>query len=167
MENTRSKKNTSSKKSKKIEEQTAKTNVKEIVQSTAEDAINTNENTITANDINTLEDENIYHEPPMESSRTQSAVNPFALQMANKIMARIYAICGYTIEGDACKAIISQAQKYANAHNININTDIVAINTHELYDYIVSLISNGYNVSPLDDTYSDIFLRAIVERYKV
>jgi len=167
MENTGNRKNTTSKKSKKVEEKEAKTNKPEVVQPKANDDLNTNENTIRTNDTSTLEDEKASRKPPLKTSETQRPVNRFALKMASKIMARIYEIYGYTIEGDACKAIISQAQKYANTHNITINTDIETINTHELYDYIVSLISNGYNIPPLDDTYRDIFLMAVVERYKV
>jgi hypothetical protein len=167
MESTRNRKNTTSKKSKKVEEQDVKTNKQETVQPTANDVVDTSENKIITNDTSTPEDEKIYRESPTGTSKTKSPVNPFASKMASKIMARIYEMYGYKIEGDACKALISQAEKYANAHNISINTDVETINTYELYDYIVTLISNGYNVSPLDDTYRDIFLRAVVERHKV
>jgi len=167
MENTRNRKNTTSKNSKKVEEQAAKINKQEAVQPTANDALNTNENAIRTNDTSSLEDKKVFHDSPMKTSKNQRVVNHFAFKMANKIMARLYEIYGYKIEGDTCKAIISQAQKYASAHGININTDVETINTSELYDYIVSLISSGYSIPPLDDTYRDIFLKSIVERYKV
>jgi len=170
MEKTRKRKSTASK---KAEEQAAKTSTQENFQQVLDDITDTNAETIGAENIDTSKNIQI----PEEKKNKQDAsiklqepkkpISLFATSLANRIMTRIYELYGHSIKGESCKGIISQAEKHAKTYKITIKTDIEKIDTHELYEYIVKLISDGYNLSPLDTNYNDIFLRAVVERYKV
>ncbi len=166
MEKTNNRKNRTSKKV-KVEDQSAKTSSQESPKSVINDSTDTNADKITSKNTDTAKDNVNSHAVPMSPQEPEKPINNFAVAQANEIMSRIYELYGYSIKDKACKIIISQAQQYAHKHKINIKTDINTINTHELYPYIVELISNGYNLSPLDTTYNDIFIRAIVERYKM
>jgi len=163
MENTRKKKNTTPK---QVEEQTAKTSGQENTEPMTNDSNDTNADSIAAESTDTAELKERKKDKPIETQKPEKPLNTFALTLANRVMTRIYELYGYNIKGNTCKAIISQAQKYAKSHNITINTDIETIYIHELYDHIVNLISNGYMISTLDTTYNDIFIRAVIERYK-
>jgi hypothetical protein len=159
----RNKKNTASK---KVGEQDLKTIGQENLHQSANDGVKSDGDRVRPSSTDTAEDKSAQQDTTVKTVKPQRSPTSFVGDLANRVMVRIYELYGYSIKGDLCKIIISRAQQYAKANNININTDIEAINTHELYDYIVGLISNGYNISPLDTTYNDIFLRAVVERYK-
>ncbi len=163
MENTRKKKNTTPE---QVEEQTAKTSGQENTEPMTNDSNDTNADSIAAESTDTAELNEFKKDKPIETQKPEKPLNTFAPTLANRVMTRIYELYGYNIKGNVCKTIISLAQQYAKERNITINTDIETINTHELYDHIVNLISNGYRISPLDTTYNDIFLRAVIERYK-
>lgn len=163
MENTRKKKNTTPK---QVEEQAAKTSGQENTKLMTSDNNDTNGDRSVPECTDTAELKESKKDKPIETQKPEKPLNTFAPTLANGVMTRIYELYGYSIKGNACKTIISQAQQYAKERNITINTDIETINTHELYDHIVNLISNGYSLSPLDTTYNDIFLRAVIERYK-
>lgn len=163
MEKTRKKKNTTPE---QVEEQTAKTSGQENTEPMTNDSNDTNADSIAAESTDTAELKERKKDKPIETQKPEKPLNTFAHTLANRVMTRIYELYGYNIKGNACKTIISQAQQYAKSHNITINTDIETIDIHELYDHIVNLISNGYRISTLDTTYNDIFLRAVIERYK-
>ena len=168
MEKTRNRKNTTSK---KTEEQAARTSEQQNLEQMSNDSTNTNPEKINWETIETPQGT----EPPKENEQDtpinpqepKKQISPFVVSLANRIMARIYELYGYSIEGELLGEILSRAQEYANDNTIDIKTGIDKIDTHELYDYIVNIISSGYNLSPLDTTYNDIFLRAVAERYKV
>jgi transposase len=188
MEKTRNRKNTASKKS---EEQAAKTSEQQNLQQMSHDNTGTNPKKINWETVETLQtigppkgteppkvvelpqsvekpkDKENEQDTPINPQGIKKRISPFVVSLANRIMARIYELYGYSIEGELLSEILSRAQEYANDNKIAIKTGIDKIDTHELYDYIVNIISSGYNLSPLDTTYNDIFLRAVAERYKV
>ena len=170
MEKTRNRKTTTSK---KAEEQATKTNTQENLQQVPDDSTDTNaatigvENINTPKNIETPENKKNEQDVSIKMQKPKKPITPFVTSLANRIMTRIYELYGHSIKGETCKEIVSQAQKHAKAHKITIKTDIEKIDTHELYEHIVQLISDGYNISPLDANYNDIFLKAVVERYKV
>jgi len=164
MEKTTNRKNSTSK---KVEEQGAKMSEQEKPEPMLNDNTDTHANEMMPERANIAEDKRNEQDTSIETQETQKPIDPFIASLSGRIMDRIYELYGYSITGNVCKIIISQAQQYANVYNININTDIETINIHELYDHIVNIISNGYNLSPLDNNYNDIFLRAVVERYRM
>jgi len=93
--------------------------------------------------------------------------NAFLTKMVQRIMNRLCELYGYSIKGDVCRRIVQAAQSYASRKNINIQDSIQEINILELYDSILSILSRGQVPSPLDNTYNDILIAAIVEKYKV
>jgi len=188
MEKTRNRKSTASK---KTEKQGAKTSRQEKLQQVPNDSTNTNPEKINwesietpqtielpqateppkvielPNDLKKPKDKGKEQDNPINPQEPKKRISPFVISLANRIMARLYELYGYSIQGELLKEILSRAQKYANSNKIVIQTDIEKICTYELYDHIVNIISDGYNLSPWDNTYNDIFLRAVMERCKV
>lgn len=93
--------------------------------------------------------------------------NMFLTKTAQHIMNKFYEMYGYIIKGNTCRRIIQIAQSYASRENINIQSDIQEINITELYDNILNVLSLDYIPSPLDNTYNNILIRAIIDKYKV
>jgi len=164
MEKTTNRKNRTSK---KVEKQSAKTSGQGNPKPVTNDSADNDTEKIKSKNTDTAKDNENRQAAPTSPQEPEKPLNTFATTLADRIMSRIYELYGYSIKGNSCKVIVNQAQKYANANKIKIKIDINTINTHELYPYIVNLISSGYNLSPLDTNYNDIFLRAVVERYKM
>jgi len=86
---------------------------------------------------------------------------------AQRIMNRLYELYGYSIRGDVCRRIVQAAQSHASRENIHIRDNIQEIQITELYDNILNILSRGYTPSPLDNTYNNILITAIIDKYKV
>ncbi len=91
----------------------------------------------------------------------------FLANMANSIINRLHRIYGYSIKGDRCRSILKTAQSYARRENIKLQDHINEIYIRDLYPNILNILSLGYIPSPLDNTYNDILVRAIVDKYKI
>ena len=103
-----------------------------------------------------------------EKKRNKEAIhNPFLTAMANRIMSRLYEMYGYSIKDDVCQKIIEREQAYASRINKKMKYNIKEINIPELYDSILNILSRGHLPSPLDNTYNEILIRAIIEKYEV
>jgi hypothetical protein len=102
-----------------------------------------------------------------ENQSDKPRPNAFLATMARRIMNRLYELYGHNIKGDTCRRIIETARAYANTGNFKIQDNIQEINTTELYENILNILSLGYLPSPLDNNYTDILLRAIIDKYKV
>ncbi len=154
-------------KNKKSENQETQLNQQEeiIIQASSE----TNE----ANEPKSYENEEIIEasnvtKDTTEKNRNKENINnPFLTTMANRIMSRLYELYGYSIKDDLCQRITKRAQAYASRINKKIKDDIKEINIPELYDSILNILSRGHFPSPLDNTYNEILIRAIIEKYEV
>ncbi len=93
--------------------------------------------------------------------------NLFLTKMANRIMSRLYEIYGYSIKGDRCRSIVEIAQSYARREKVTIQDNISEIYIPDLYNNILNILSLGYLPSPLDNTYNDILIKAIIDKYKI
>jgi len=164
MEKTRSRKKSTSN---QAVEQSANTIGQEKPETVINESNDLNISRTMPKDTDTTKDKENKQDALIRNQRPKKSPNAFVLNLANRIMARIYELYGYSIKGKACESIMKQAKHHADIHKIDIKIDIDTINTYELYDHIVQLLSNGYNPSPLDTNYNDIFIRAIVERYKI
>jgi len=126
-----------------------------------------------ANEPKSYENEEIVEVPNIpkdttEKKRNKEVIhNPFLTTIANRIMSRLYEIYGYIIKDDVCQSIIQIAQTYAIRTNKKIQDNIKEINIPDLYDSIINILSRGQFPSPLDNTYNDILIGAIIEKYKV
>jgi hypothetical protein len=116
-------------------------------------------------DINTTD--NSYKDYANKTKNNNTMTNMFLTKTAQHIMNRFYELYGYAIKGDTCRRIVQIAQSYATRENINIQGDIQEIKITELYDNILNVLSLGYIPSPLDNTYNNILIRAIIDKYKV
>jgi hypothetical protein len=164
MEKTRSRKKSTSN---QVVEQSANTSGQEKPEIVINESNDVNISITMPKDTDTTKDKENKPDVLIENPKPKKLPNVFVLNLANRIMVRIYELYGYSIKGKACKSIMKHAKHHADIYKIAMKTDIDTINTHELYDHIVQLLSNGYNPLPLDTNYNDIFIRAIVERYKI
>jgi len=102
-----------------------------------------------------------------KTQNNKTIPNIYITNTAQRIMNRLYELYGYSIKDNVCRRIVQIAQTYASRENINIQDDIQEIKIAELYDNILNILSLGYTPSPLDNTYNDILIRAIIDKYKV
>jgi len=103
-----------------------------------------------------------------EKEQNDTAVNnSFLDSLAKSIMNKLFTIYGYIIEGEICKRIIEIAKTYAKTENIQMQDNIDRIKTFELYDSIIKILKQGHYPSPLDETYNNILIKAIIDKYKL
>jgi len=164
MEKTRSRKKSTSN---QAVEQSANTSGQEKTEAMINESNDINISRTMPKETDITKDKENEQDVLIKNQEPKESPNAFVLNLANRIIDRIYELYGYSIKGKACESIMEQAKHHADIHKIDMKTDIDTINTHELYVHIVQLLSNGYNPSPLDTNYNDIFIRAIVERYKM
>ena len=164
MEKTRSRKKSTSN---QAVEQSANTSGQEKTEAMINESNDINISRTMPKETDITKDKENKQDVLIKNQEPKKSPNAFVLNLTNRIMTRIYELYGYSIKGKACESIMKQSKQHADIHKIDIKTDIDTINTNELYDHIVQLLSNGYNPSPLDTNYNDIFIRAIVERYKI
>jgi len=102
-----------------------------------------------------------------KTQNNETIPNIYLTNTAQRIMNRLYELYGYSIKDNICRRIAQIAQTYASRKNINIQDDIQEIKIAELYDNILNILSRGYTPSPLDNTYNNILITAIIDKYKV
>jgi len=102
-----------------------------------------------------------------KTQNNKTITNIYLNNTAQRIMNRLYELYGYSIKDNVCRRIVQTAQTYASRENINIQDNIQEINLIELYDNILNILSRGYIPSPLDNTYNNILITAIIDKYKI
>jgi hypothetical protein len=144
-------------------------------QETQETQINQQERTTIEQTNETKDDENkqgielpdTYKDTADKEQKDTAVHSSFLDSLAKRIMNKLLTLYGNSIEGETCKKIIEIAKTYAKTGNTQMQDTIDRINIFELYDSIIKILKQGYYTSPLDETYNDILIKAIIDKYKL